>query len=195
MIYKVQPGDTLAEIANRFGVPLATLIELNDIQNINEIFIGQELFIPDGEEPVEREPEPRPVRKPETAQFAIRRINNLLLIAFASKSNYRKGETVILYLIKINIGNSPVSFHYSTAQRFDFTAETNNLEWTWSRERSFAFQQADVVIEPEECEVYSARWDQKSNDNRQMTGNIEITGWNIAERIDQARLTFSINIG
>lgn len=44
--YVVQPGDTLAEIANQFGVDMNVLAEVNGIQNIDHIEVGQELLIP-----------------------------------------------------------------------------------------------------------------------------------------------------
>lgn len=197
MIYVVRPGDTMAEIASRFRIPLATLIQLNpDIDNINEIYVGQQIIIPDEvepEAPEPEEPEPIPIR-PTVTQYAIRKINNLLLIAFANKGNYRQGETVKLYLVKVNIGGTSLSLHYSNAQRIDFTAVANNLRWTWSRGRSFAFQQADIVIEPNECKVFTANWNQQSNNGRQMSGNVEITGWNVENRFENDRLSFSINI-
>lgn len=195
MIYTVRPGDTLAEIASRFGIPLDTLIQLNpNILDANQINIGQEIFIPDdedAEEPTAR-PRPRPIRR--GTQYALRRVNNLLVISFANKNNYSQGETIVLYLIKVNIGNSPITLHYSTTQRFDFTASANNQQWTWSRGRAFGYQQADVVIEPGECEVYTANWDQEANNGSQMTGNINITGWNIADRLENQRLNFTIRI-
>lgn len=45
-IYVVQAGDTLAEIAIQFGVDLNALAEVNGIQNIDHIEVGQELLIP-----------------------------------------------------------------------------------------------------------------------------------------------------
>jgi nucleoid-associated protein YgaU len=44
--YVVQPGDTLAEIAEQFGVDLQRLASTNDIVNIDFIFTGQVLTIP-----------------------------------------------------------------------------------------------------------------------------------------------------
>jgi murein DD-endopeptidase MepM/ murein hydrolase activator NlpD len=44
--YIVQPGDTLATIAAEFGVSLADLISVNDIQNPNLIPVGTELILP-----------------------------------------------------------------------------------------------------------------------------------------------------
>ena len=47
-VYVVQPGDTMSSIANRFGVPLQTLIDANqaNIPNPDLLEIGQEVIIP-----------------------------------------------------------------------------------------------------------------------------------------------------
>lgn len=44
--YTVQPGDTLAEIAEEFGVDLQRLASANNIQNIDIIRVGEVLTIP-----------------------------------------------------------------------------------------------------------------------------------------------------
>lgn len=44
--YVVQAGDTLAELAEQFGVDLQVLVRANDIQNIDHIEVGQVLTIP-----------------------------------------------------------------------------------------------------------------------------------------------------
>ena len=45
--YIVQPGDTLAAIARRFGVNMTVLARVNNIINPNLIYIGTTLYIPD----------------------------------------------------------------------------------------------------------------------------------------------------
>ena len=45
-VYIVSQGDTLGSIAKSFGVSLAELQELNDITDPDQIFVGQELQIP-----------------------------------------------------------------------------------------------------------------------------------------------------
>ncbi|CAG1013902.1 MAG: LysM peptidoglycan-binding domain-containing protein [Anaerolinea sp.] len=45
-IYVVQEGDTLWRIAQRFGVRVMTLAQVNGIENISLIYIGQRLVIP-----------------------------------------------------------------------------------------------------------------------------------------------------
>ncbi len=45
--YVVQRGDTLTGIARRFGVNVDVLAEINNITNVNRIYAGQTLVIPD----------------------------------------------------------------------------------------------------------------------------------------------------
>ncbi len=45
-IYKIKEGDTLIEIANRFGVAVEAIIALNQIENPSVISVGEELLIP-----------------------------------------------------------------------------------------------------------------------------------------------------
>jgi LysM repeat protein len=44
--YVVQSGDTLRKIADRFGTTVAAIQALNNIANVNTIFVGQTLLIP-----------------------------------------------------------------------------------------------------------------------------------------------------
>jgi murein DD-endopeptidase MepM/ murein hydrolase activator NlpD len=44
--YTVQPGDTLGQIATRFGVPVEALAAANNIEDINVLDVGQVLVIP-----------------------------------------------------------------------------------------------------------------------------------------------------
>lgn len=46
--YVVQPGDTLSEIAERYGTTYQTLASLNGISNPNLIYAGQTIRIPEG---------------------------------------------------------------------------------------------------------------------------------------------------
>lgn len=43
--YTVHSGDTLSSIANRFSTTVNTLAHLNDIQNVNRIYVGQRLLV------------------------------------------------------------------------------------------------------------------------------------------------------
>ena len=45
-VYVVQPGDTLGDIAARYGTTVAVLLRLNGLQNSELIYPGQELRVP-----------------------------------------------------------------------------------------------------------------------------------------------------
>jgi LysM repeat protein len=64
--YTVQPGDALGSIARRFGTTIQALVELNQLQNANFIWAGQQLLIR-GTAP-EPQPEPTPGTGRYTAQ-------------------------------------------------------------------------------------------------------------------------------
>lgn len=46
VIYFVKPGDTLWSIAKMFRSTVEDIARVNDIENINKIRIGQQLYIP-----------------------------------------------------------------------------------------------------------------------------------------------------
>lgn len=58
VIYVVTSGDTLGNIAERYGVTVDAIAAANGITNVHELEVGQELVIPMGEidEPVEPAP-------------------------------------------------------------------------------------------------------------------------------------------
>ena len=55
-VYVVQEGDTLIAIAERFGVSVDSIVEVNGIEDPTLINIGQELLIPGGQEPAPTQP-------------------------------------------------------------------------------------------------------------------------------------------
>ena len=42
----IQPGETLREIAERYGVSVEDLIEINDIEDADRLLVGEELELP-----------------------------------------------------------------------------------------------------------------------------------------------------
>lgn len=45
-IYTVQKGDTLSELAIRFNTTINEIAKINNIKNINLIYVGEKLRIP-----------------------------------------------------------------------------------------------------------------------------------------------------
>ena len=62
--YTVEPGDTLSDIAGRFGITLQELIAVNELDSPDVVDVGLELTIPGGESVVEPDAEPEPAFEP-----------------------------------------------------------------------------------------------------------------------------------
>ena len=46
VIYFVKPGDTLWNIAKKFGSTVEAIVRVNGIEDVNNLTIGRQLFIP-----------------------------------------------------------------------------------------------------------------------------------------------------
>ncbi|MFH1714364.1 MAG: M23 family metallopeptidase [Candidatus Nealsonbacteria bacterium] len=51
VIYHVKPGDTISEIADKYKGKLAEIITFNNLSDEGDIYVGDIVIIPDGEEP------------------------------------------------------------------------------------------------------------------------------------------------
>lgn len=95
IIYTVQPGDTLGEIAARFDVPVSLIARVNAIPNIDRIYPGQRLRIPT------RLPKPpRPPQRPEPQRYVVQPGDTLYSIAQAN-------GTTVDALIRLNDIRTP----------------------------------------------------------------------------------------
>ena len=63
--HKVQSGETLSVIAQRYGVSMQNLIAINNISNPNQVEVGQTLKLRGTPKPVAK-PAPKPAAKPQT---------------------------------------------------------------------------------------------------------------------------------
>ncbi|MED4038090.1 LysM domain-containing protein [Niallia taxi] len=45
--YTIAAGDTLSAISQRYGVSVSAIADANNIQNVNQIYAGQRLIIPE----------------------------------------------------------------------------------------------------------------------------------------------------
>ena len=46
ILYVVRSGDTLRQIANRYGVNMNSIVQINRLPNPNQLLVGQSLIIP-----------------------------------------------------------------------------------------------------------------------------------------------------
>lgn len=88
--HTVQPGDTLFNIANRYGVSMSNIILANNLANPNLIQVGQTLKIPLGPPPTP-EPLPAPFETIELSEPAI--IQGRTLVVYVTLSDPAAGLT------------------------------------------------------------------------------------------------------
>lgn len=65
--YTVKPGDTVSKLAIRYSVPVQDLISLNNLQNPDLIYVGQQLKLPDGAAPQPEAAQPAEAARPPAA--------------------------------------------------------------------------------------------------------------------------------
>ncbi len=189
--YTVQTGDTLFLIARRFGTTVERLAGLNGITDVNVLFVGQVLNIPEEAPPAE--PGEAVSENRET-----RLIDGLQYTIFTDKATYRRGEEVVITLVKRNVTRRNITLRYRTAQRYDFVARRGPGQfeiWGWSRGRSFAQVTREVTLRPGDSQIFQAFWDQRNNRGlRVEPGIITIEGFNVAEGLKDKGVSTAIRI-
>jgi len=186
--YTVRAGDTLYGIARRFGTSVERLLQVNNIANPNFIYIGQVLTIPEDGVP----------GVPDTAaeNRETRLIDGLSYTIYTGDNWYRRGEEVLITLIKKNVTRRNITLTYRSGQRYDFVVRRGREEvWRWSRGRSFTQAISRVTLSPGESRVFRVTWNQRDNRGRQVApGTYTITGFNTAERFARAGISITIGI-
>lgn len=100
--YTVRRGDTLSQIAAAYGVTVASIIEINNIQNPDLIFPGQKLRITDSSNTTLNQPVEQTVSNTNSTKFIyiVRRGDNLSQIA-------RLYGVSVQYLVRVNNISNP----------------------------------------------------------------------------------------
>jgi len=62
--YKIKSGDTLSQIAQKYGTTVATLKKLNDIKDVNKIYAGRSLKLPGSAKAPAKKSVPTPKPRP-----------------------------------------------------------------------------------------------------------------------------------
>lgn len=209
--YLVQPGDTWAGLAERFGVSAETLAAANHLPRPAPLVPGRPLVVPDlpldlalgtfpGDGWVPREDEylsgeaPRAVVVERMWHVAlpfpaltVGFVDHLLLALHASPAFPRPGETVTLRLLVMNAGATPLILRYPTAQRAEFVVECRGREvFRASAGRLYAQQIREVVLSPGQAEVAVERF------LPEIPCDYRVTAWNLA--LSPARLTLTLPV-
>jgi len=186
--YIVRAGDTLSQLAARFGTTVAAIMEANNLSNPDLIFVGQILMIPVSEEtpqPSEEcpptQPSPPTHTPPSTRPVVTRTFDGVEYTLSLNKSVYRLGEQIIIRFRKKNILKVPLTLTYRTSQKVDFRiTRDDRLIWQWSQGRVFTQAITTDRLQPGEEIVYREVWNQRADGIITRPGVYRLTGWNLA---------------
>ncbi|MFA4886346.1 MAG: BsuPI-related putative proteinase inhibitor [Desulfotomaculaceae bacterium] len=197
--YTVRTGDTMFQIAQRFGTTVERIARANNISNSNLISVGQVLTIPeDGETGGNVNTGGTGTQTGGRENEVSRRADGLLYTIYTNKRSYAVGENVTITLVKTNQSNRSITLRYNTAQRFDFVARRASTQeeiWRWSCGRFFAQRVADITLRPGQSQVFRVTWDQRNNQGRQIAaGNITIQGFNLARGLQNQSVSTTIRV-
>jgi len=95
------------------------------------------------------------------------------------KMSYSVGESIIMTFKVFNYTKADITFHFNTAQRYDFIIEDEegNEVWHWSKDRMFAMMLGEEILGPTNMEVnYSAEYKSKLS-----PGYYKVTGILVAQ--------------
>ena len=95
------------------------------------------------------------------------------------KMSYSVGESIIMTFKVFNYTKADITFHFNTAQRYDFIIEDEegNEVWHWSKDRMFAMMLGEEILGPTNMEVnYSAEYKSKLS-----PGYFKVTGVLVAQ--------------
>jgi len=202
--YIVRAGDTLSQIATRFGTTVAAIMEANNLTNPNLIFVGQVLLIPVSEEshpptdecpPTQPSPPapPTPTPPSSTRPMVTRTFDGIEYTLSLNKSVYKLGEQIIIRFRKKNILRVPLTLTYRTSQKVDFrVTRDNRLIWQWSQGRVFTQAITTDRLQPGEEVIYREVWNQRSDGIITRPGVYRLTGWNLATPGVRLSLEFRI---
>ncbi|NLZ51679.1 MAG: LysM peptidoglycan-binding domain-containing protein [Thermoanaerobacteraceae bacterium] len=205
--YIVRAGDTLSQIAARYGTTVAAIMRANNLTNADLIFVGQVLLIPVSGEtppppsdcppcpPTQPSPPspPTPTPPPSTRPVVTRTFDGVEYTLSLNKRVYRLGEQIIIRFRKKNILRVPLTLTYRTSQKVDFrVTRDDRLIWQWSQGRVFTQAITTDRLQPGEEIVYREVWNQRADGIITRPGVYRITGWNLATPGVRLSLEFRI---
>lgn len=133
--YTVVWGDTLSEIAQRFGTTVSYLAKLNNIRNVNLIYVGQVLKISEVVTVTPAKPNPTPAPPPapspsrptptKTSPAATR----VTITAFGLQANTDRTFFGTWSWSRDNTAHFEIRWFYGTGDKAKFTGNSSTVEW------------------------------------------------------------------
>ena len=133
--HKVVRGDTLSEIAQRYGTTVSYLAKLNNIRNVNLIYVGQVLKISEVVTVTPAKPNPTPAPPPapspskptptKTSPAATR----VTITAFGLQANTDRTFFGTWSWSRDNTAHFEIRWFYGTGDKAKFTGNSSTVEW------------------------------------------------------------------
>lgn len=133
--YTVVRGDTLSGIARRYGTTVSYLAKLNNIRNVNLIYVGQVLKISEVVTVTPAKPNPTPAPPPapspskptptKTSPAATR----VTITAFGLQANTDRTFFGTWSWSRDNTAHFEIRWFYGTGDKAKFTGNTSTVEW------------------------------------------------------------------
>ena len=133
--HKVVWGDTLSEIAQRYGTTVSYLAKLNNIRNVNLIYVGQVLKISEVVTVTPAKPNPTPAPPPapspskptptKTSPAATR----VTITAFGLQANTDRTFFGTWSWSRDNTAHFEIRWLYGTGDKAKFTGNNSTVEW------------------------------------------------------------------
>ena len=133
--YKVVWGDTLSGIARRYGTTVSYLAKLNNIRNVNLIYVGQVLKISEVVTVTPSKPNPTPAPPPapspskptptKTSPAATR----VTITAFGLQANTDRTFFGTWSWSRDNTAHFEIRWFYGTGDKAKFTGNSSTVEW------------------------------------------------------------------
>lgn len=133
--YTVVRGDTLSEIAQRYGTTVSYLAKLNNIRNVNLIYVGQVLKISEVVTVTPAKPNPTPAPPPapspskptptKTSPAATR----VTITAFGLQANTDRTFFGTWSWSRDNTAHFEIRWFYGTGDKAKFTGNSSTVEW------------------------------------------------------------------
>lgn len=129
--HKVVWGDTLSEIAVRYGTTVSYLAKLNNIRNPNLIYVGQVLKISEVVTVTPSKPNPTPAPKPSnpTPKKTSPAATRATITAFGLQANTDRTFFATWTWSRGDTAHFEVRWFYGTGDKATFTGNSSKVEW------------------------------------------------------------------
>ena len=133
--YTVVRGDTLSEIAQRYGTTVSYLAKLNNIRNVNLIYVGQVLKISEVVTVTPAKPNPTPAPPPAsssskpTSRKTSPAATRVTITAFGLQANTDRTFFGTWSWSRGDTAHFAIRWFYGTGDKAKFTGNSSTVEW------------------------------------------------------------------